>query len=515
MDFKSKDRALDELENDVEEAGNGDHLAEDWNWNWKENGEEKNEEQEYDEDGDTHAQNLPTPSDVYWEISDSESSDGDDKYFEPIDMPLTSIRRHDWQHWEQRAQDWRSGICRTEIMLFEPKNEVSNEIYDPRPIVAPAPQEGKRMRLWMLGKTSEPQSYSPKPIAKSPFELFCPVILDADMRPIMQPAVFYLMPYLTQHDVDMVRATSKTLRTSWPLKIMGRTAYCEMVLPAQNFNKTISRTRESEGARAVCGYSDHEHAVIPCQGNELGVATHGLGHEICERCHISTLWDMRQAQRYVFGRHKRLRICQYCRIKVGPDTEIPQFCRCEDSLANRRLYWDCSRNNKNEQGSYLPNGISIRGSKFPHCDRTGECSWCLHFPHLEKYGQCNQALCIHCPTENNYEKQGENDNGEDGEEEMETVPSTNSKTKPDLEDDQLLFNSLHDDFHCYEACEEAESIDCPVCGIDIDGLRLQNEEGPQNPEFKEKYAFLCHACGGVCGSNQLKGDFSVSETKCV
>lgn len=512
MDVKPEEHALNESANyadDEIEVGNDNHLAEGWNWNWKEErGERDNEEQEKDEDSDTHTQNLPTPSDAHWEAWGSESSDGDDKYYEPIGMPLTWVQRHDREHWEQRTHDRQSGVNRTEIMLFSPRNEPSNDIYDPRPFVAPTPKEGRNLRFWMLGKTSEPQVYLPKPIGESPLELFCPVTVNR----ATQPAVLHVMDYLTQHDVDMVRATSKTLRASWPEEIMGKTAYCEMVLPVQNFNKTISRNREQpEGVREVCG-SRREHAVIPCQGNELGIANHGPGHDICERCHISTLWDMRQAQRYVFGRHKRLRICQYCRIKFGPATEIQQFCRCEDSIANSRLCWDCRRmliwrtwcrNNKNEQGPCLPNGISIRGSKFPHCDQTGECNWCLHFTQLEKYGECNQAFCIHCPAEKNY--------GEEEEEEAVAAPPTSSEPKPNLEDDQLLFNGLHDDFHRYEAYEETECPDCPVCGIDIDGLRLQNEEGTQNPMFREKYAFLCLACGDVCGSNQLKGDFSVSQ----
>jgi hypothetical protein len=238
------------------------------------------------------------------------------------------------------------------------------------------------------------------------------------------------------------------------------------------------------------------------------------------------MWDMRHAQRYVFGNHKRLRIYRYCQIKFGPSngTAIPQFCRCEDTVANSRLCWDCrrtliwrtwSRNIRNRNGPSLPNGIPINGKKFPHCDETEDCSWCLHSPNHKKYGECHQPFCVHCPVEENsgweddeeHEEPEEVEEGEgQGGEENGVTPPTGPKLGPDFEDDQLFFDELHDEYNRYETYEEALNPDCPVCGIDIDGLRLLEEDSLECPKFEGKYTFLCLACGSICSSNTLKDD---------
>lgn len=525
MEVGADGRALYEAINGTDgqlDAGSSSSIEEDWNWVWnKKNTGEEEDRQEKGDSGDSQTQYQPS-RDSSSEDSRSESSHGDDKYYEPIDMPLTWIRRHDWRYWEQRIQDPRSGVERTEIKLFSPDNRLSRDIYDPR--LSDGTQFNRRLRYWMLdfnklAKPFEPQRYPPEPIGRSSFEKFCPVT----SQRTVQPVLLHVMDYLTQRDVDMVRATSKTLRASWPEKIMGKSAYCKMLLPFESYNKLISRlTDQPKPDRKICGSRNRKHAIIPCEGNKLGIAKHGPAHDICDSCHISTLWDMRQAMRYVFGRHKRLRICQSCRIKFGPATELQEFCRCEDSIANSRLCWDCRRtliwrtfcrNNKNGMGPTLPNGIRIKGRKFPHCVNADVCDWCLHFSNLKKNGECCVASCVHCPTENANEKRVW---GKEREEEEEAVDTPSDfKEEPDFEDDQLFFEHLFEDFSTYEIHEELKFPQCPVCSIDIDSLTEAIEERPPDPQFGEKYTFLCLACGDVCASNRLKHRYPVSKIRHV
>jgi hypothetical protein len=166
-------------------------------------------------------------------------------------------------------------------MLFSPKNEQPHGVYDPSLAVTPAFKPGRNFSFWMLDfrqdKRSEPLDYSPSPVAKSAFEYLFPVTHNL----VMQPVLLHIMNHLTQHDVDMVRAASRTLRASWPRRIMGKTAYCRMVFPNCNFNKLIARTRDQpEEPRTVCGSRNRQHVIIPCEGNELGLASHGSDHDI-------------------------------------------------------------------------------------------------------------------------------------------------------------------------------------------------------------------------------------------
>lgn len=189
---------------------------------------------------------------------------------------------------------------------------------------------------------------------------------------VAAPAIRIMMDYFNQRDVDAIRAISRTMRMLWPAKLLGKGVRCEMMFPPCSFLESVDNVWQGlSEPRDRCNVdSSSKLRVLPCEGNKYGLAKHGPDFNICEECHVSTLFDFRQAQHYVFGSGMRSKICNYRSNRwtyISSERNwLYESCKCQNEILKSRLCWDCRRilirrawrrNEIRWHAGYLPNGI--------------------------------------------------------------------------------------------------------------------------------------------------------------
>ncbi|KAL2011003.1 hypothetical protein VTN00DRAFT_3721 [Thermoascus crustaceus] len=303
--------------------------------------EESDEEKYYEEHSDEEYSDIDDP----WCDPESDSdSDGNShspyyiagaKYIEWCD-PLTYRCLHPWE----LPRFDQNGVRRTRIIPFDEsvlEGDAAEFIFEIEPRNTPW-----IINLWAVeriqnSRDEDSKEKCPNPPGSSPFE----------RASAAMPAVMTMMQHFNQRDVNAIRETSRTMRGLWPARLIGNSVRCDMVRPMSRFLESIDgELRAMQGPRLRCSADSKSNLIIlPCEGYKYGLAKHGPDFHICQECHVSTLFDLRQAQHYVFGPNMRSRICgtYYEEMFLYERTWTIENCKCQNDILNSRLCWDCRR----------------------------------------------------------------------------------------------------------------------------------------------------------------------------
>lgn len=341
----------DSEEHHDEESEVSDSDAEEPSHQGLDEDEFENEESDEDESDEEDSDEEHSGIDDLWGDTESESdseSDSDSDGTSHSSYNTTGAKYIEWRDhltyrclraWELPRFD-QNEVRRTRIIPFAENvldAHAAKFIFEIEPRNLPW-----MIDLWAVERIQNPRDEDSKEKGRNP-----PGTSPFERASAAMPAVMMMMEHFNQRDVNEIRETSRTTRGLWPARLIGNGVRCDMDRPIVRFLESIDgELWPRKGPRQRCSADSRSNLIIlPCEGYKYGLAKHGPDFHICQECHVSTLFDLRQAQHYVFGPNMRSKICGTYdeEMEWSERSWTIEDCKCQDDILNSRLCWDCRR----------------------------------------------------------------------------------------------------------------------------------------------------------------------------